>query len=163
MEYNSFVYEKPECNFTINKMPIWFKEEEFEGDESNGSILLPSQKEYDEIWGPDSKYEINWETKDRMNLFYYKEVEGSINVYNAIGLVVTKKEKDWLMSHEFTFWYGQRRKMIKKRYYIEKVIHGIFYCDITERLFNLHTSIVESAYEQYKPNIIKSFKTIECH
>ncbi|MFX1324645.1 MAG: hypothetical protein ACFE8N_06800 [Promethearchaeota archaeon] len=144
-------------------MPIWFKEEEFEGDESNGSILLPSENEHDEIWGSDSKYEITWEKKDRMNLFYYREVEGSIDVYNAIGLVVTKKEKDWLMSHEFTFWFGQRRRMIKKRYYIEKVIHGIFYCDITERLFNLHTSIVESAYEQYKPSIIKSFKTIECH
>ncbi|MHA2393287.1 MAG: hypothetical protein ACXAEX_15205 [Promethearchaeota archaeon] len=163
MEYNSFVYNKPECNLTVNKMPIWFREKEYEGDENEGSILLPSQNEYDEIWGPDSNYEITWEKKDRINLFYYKEVENSINVYNAIGLVVTKKEKDWLMSHEFTFWFGRRRKMIRKRYYIEKVIHGIFYCEITERLFNLHTSIIESAYEQFEPYIIKSFKSIECH
>ena len=163
MEYNYFSYTKQEGNLIVNKMPIWFKEIEFEGDENNGRILLHSQNEYDEIWGPDSKIEITWEKKDRMNLFYYKEVESSIDVYNAIGLVVTKKERDWLMGHEFTNWYGQRRKMIRKRYYVERVIHGIFYCDITERLINIHTSIIESMFENFKPYILKSYTTIICH
>lgn len=163
MEYNFYVYNKAECNLTINKMPIWFKEIEYEGDENNGYIILHSQNDYDEIWGPNTKLEIKWEKKERMNLFYYKEVETSIETYNAIGIVITKKERDWLMSHEFTFWFGQRRKMIKKRYYVEKVVHGIFYCEITERLFSIHTSIIESTYENYKPYIIKSYNSVECH
>ena len=163
MEYNYYVYNKAECNLTINKMPIWFKEIEYEGDENNGYIIMHSQNDYDEIWGPNTKLEIKWEKRERMNLFYYKEVEKSIETYNAIGIVVTKKERDWLMSHEFTFWFGQRRKMIRKRYYVEKVVHGIFYCEITERLFSIHTSIIESMYENYKPNIIKSYNSVECH
>ncbi len=163
MEYNYYVYNKAECNITINKMPIWFKEIEYEGDENNGYIIMHSQNDCDEIWGPNTKLEIKWEKRERMNLFYYKEVEKSIETYNAIGIVVTKKERDWLMSHEFTFWFGQRRKMIRKRYYVEKVIHGIFYCEITERLFSIHTSIIESMYENYKPNIIKSYNSVECH
>ena len=163
MEYNYYVYNKAECNITINKMPIWFKEIEYEGDENNGYIIMHSQNDYDEIWGPNTKLEIKWEKRERMNLFYYKEVERSIETYNAIGIVVTKKERDWLMSHEFTFWFGQRRKMIRKRYYVEKVVHGIFYCEITERLFSIHTSIIESMYENYKPNIIKSYNSVECH
>lgn len=163
MEYNYYVYNKAECNITINKMPIWFKEIEYEGDENNGYIIMHSQNDYDEIWGPNTKLEIKWEKRERMNLFYYKEVEKSIETYNAIGIVVTKKERDWLMSHEFTFWFGQRRKMIRKRYYVEKVVHGIFYCEITERLFSIHTSIIESMYENYKPNIIKSYNSVECH
>ncbi len=163
MEYNFYVYNKAECNLTINKMPIWFKEIEYEGDENNGYIILHSLNDYDEIWGPNTKLEIKWEKKERMNLFYYKEVETSIETYNAIGIVITKKERDWLMSHEFTFWFGQRRKMIKKRYYVEKVVHGIFYCEITERLFSIHTSIIESMYENYKPYIIKSYNSVECH
>lgn len=144
-------------------MPIWLKETEYEGDESNGFITLLSQNDYDEIWGPDARLEIKWEKKDRTDLFYYKEVESSIEVYNAIGIVVTKKERDWLMSHEFTFWFGQRRKMIRKRYYVERVIHGIFYCEISERLLNVHTSIIEGKYENYQPQIIKSYNSIECH
>lgn len=163
MEYNFYVYNKAECNLTINKMPIWFKEIEYDGDENNGYIILHSQNDYDEIWGPNTKLEIKWEKRERMNLFYYKEVEKSIETYNAIGIVVTKKERDWLMSHEFTFWFGQRRKMIRKRYYVEKVVHGIFYCEITERLFSIHTSIIESRYENYKPYIIKSYNSVECH
>jgi len=144
-------------------MAIWFGETEFEGDENNGSIIFHSQNIYDEIWGPDSTLELNWEKKDRANLFYYKEVESSIEIYNAIGIVVTKKERDWLMSHEFTTWFGQRRKMIRKRYYIEKVIHSIFFCEISERLINIHTSVIESMYDNFKPSLLKTFNSIECH
>ena len=163
MEYNFYVYKKPECNLTINKIPIWFKEVAVEGDKHNGSIILHSKDEYDEIWGPNSTLEVNWEKKDRANLFYYKEVESSIEIYNTIGIVVTKKERDWLLSHEFTFWFGQRRKMLRKRYYIEKTIHGIFYCEVSERLINIHTSIIESMYEKFRPNLLKTFNSIECH
>ncbi|MHA2006794.1 MAG: hypothetical protein ACXABO_04605 [Promethearchaeota archaeon] len=163
MEYTSYIYNKPECKLTINKMPIWLKEIEYNGDEDNGAIVLHSQEEYDEIYGPSSKIDIDWEKKERMDLFYYKEVENSIEIYNAIGIVVTSKKKDWLMSHEFTSWFGHRRKMIRRRFYVEKVIHGIFYCDITERLFNIHASVIESLYKSVEPNILKSYTTIECH
>jgi hypothetical protein len=163
MEYNFYVFKKQEGNLSINKMPIEFGEIEFEGDENNGSIKFHSQKDYDEIWGPNSTLELNWEKKERTNLFYYKEVESSIETYNAIGIVITNKERDWLMSHEFTIWFGQRRKMIRKRYYIEKIIHGIFYCEITERLINIHTSVIESIYDNFKPSLLKTFNSIECH
>ncbi|MHA1914135.1 MAG: hypothetical protein ACW986_10350 [Promethearchaeota archaeon] len=163
MEYNYYVYEKPECNIIVNKMPIWFKEIEYHGDAKNGSIQLQSENEYDEIWGSDSKVEIAWEKRERANLFYYKEVENSIEIYNSIGIVVTKKERDWLMGHEFTVWFGQRRKMMRKRFYIEKIIHAIFYCDITERLVNINTSIIESKFENFKPFVLKLYNTINCH
>ena len=163
MEYNYFVYEKPECKIKLNKMPMWFQEVEYKGDENQGFILLHSQNEYDEIWGPESKMEINWEKKDRMNLFYYKEVQNSIDVYNAIGLVVTEKNMDWLLSHEITFWTGHRNKMIRKRFYNEKGIHCVFYCDVTERLFNIHTSIVGDKFENFKPYILKSYNSVVCH
>lgn len=163
MEYNYYVYQKPECNFIVNKMPIWFKEIEYHGDGENGSIQLQSEKDYDEIWGSDAKVEIEWEKRDRMSLFYYKEVENSIATYNSIGIVVTQKERDWLMGHEITRWFGQRRKMIRKRFYIEKIIHGIFYCDITERLININTSIIESQFENYKTFVLKFYDTINCH
>jgi hypothetical protein len=163
MEYTFYVYKKPECNLSINKMAIWFGETEFKGDENNGSVIFHSQKNYDEIWGPNSTLELNWETKDRADLYYYKEVESSIETYNAIGIVVTKKERDWLMSHEFTVWFGQRRKMIRKRYYVERVIHGIFFCEISERLINIHTSVIESKYDNSKPSLLKTFNSIECH
>ncbi len=163
MEYNYFVYNKPECEVTINRMPKWYREIEYDGDENQGSIILYTQNEYDEIWGPESKMDISWEKKDRMNFFYYKEVQNSIDVYNSIGVVVTEKNRDWLMSHEITFWSGHRNKMIRKRLYHEKGIHCVFYCDITERLFNVHTVVIGDKYENYKPYILKSYNSIICH
>ena len=163
MEYNYFVYNKPECGIIINKMPVWYIEAEYNGDEHKGSIILNSKNDYDEIWGSESTMEISWEKKDRMNLLYYKEVQNSIDVYNAIGLVVTEKSRDWLMSHEITFWYGHRNKMIRKRFYHERGIHCIFYCDIKERLFNLHTSIIGELFDNYKPFILNSYNSILCH
>jgi hypothetical protein len=163
MEYNYFVYNKPECAVKINKMPKWYKEIEYIGDEKQGSINLHTENEYDEIWGPVSKMEVSWEKKERMNFFYYKEVQNSIDVYNAIGMVVTEKNRDWLRSHEITFWLGQRNKMMRKRYYTEKAIHCIFYCDLTERLFNIHTLVIGEAFENFKPYILNSYNSIECH
>ncbi|MFX1572553.1 MAG: hypothetical protein ACFFB0_07380 [Promethearchaeota archaeon] len=163
MEYNYYVYKKLECNLTINKMPIWLKEVEYEGDENQGSITLNSENEYDEIWGPNSKMEINWEKKERLNLLFYKETQNSIDVYNAIGLVVTEKERDWLRSHEVVFWFGHRNKMIRKRFYTERAIHCVFYCDQSERIFNIHTNMLAEFYEKFKPFILKSYNSIICH
>lgn len=163
MEYNYFVYNKPECGIIINKMPIWYREIEYVGDKNQGYINLHTENEHDEIWGPESKIEISWEKKERMNFLYYKEVQNIIDVYNAIGIVVTEKNRDWLMSHEITFWFGHRNKMIRKRYYRERAIHCIFYCDVTERLLNIHTSVIEDKYENFKPYILKSYNSIICH
>lgn len=163
MEYNYYVYNKPECKLILNKMPIWFREIKFDGDDSEGFIELHSQNDYDEIWGADAKMEISWEKKDKTRLFYAKEVQNSIDIYNAIGLVITSKENSYIMSHNFTIWYGKRSKMIRKRYYNERSIHGIFFCDNTSRLINIHTTIVDKLYENYKPFIHKCYNNIECH
>jgi hypothetical protein len=163
MEYNYYVYNKPECNIKVNKMPIWFREFEYNGNNQEGTIKLQSQNDYDEIWGANAKIEIFWEKKERNKLYYAKEVEKSINTYSAIGLVITSKENTWLLSHEFSYWYGRRNKMIRKRFYPEKSIHGIFYCDISERLINIHTAIIDKFYENFKPFIVNSYKSIVCH
>jgi len=163
MEYNYYVYAKPEGKFVINKMPVWFREVEYNGDDREGIIQFHSQNNYDEIWGSNARMELAWEEKKRDSLYIAKEVENSISAYNAIGLVITSKENTWLQSHEFTFWYGRRSKMIRKRYYPEKSIHGIFYCDITERLINMHTVIIDKYYANFKPFIEKAYTSIICH
>lgn len=163
MEYNYYVYNKPECAVSIDKMPKWYQEIEYQGDESQGSINFNSQDDYDDIWGANSKIELTWEKKGRSDLLYYKEVQSSIEVYNSIGFVVTGKKKDWHRSHEFTYWFGHRNKMIRKRYYNEKVIHGVFYCEVSERVFNIHTSIIGEMFENFKPYVLKSYSTIICH
>ena len=163
MEFNYYVYNKPECKISIEKMPKWYKEIEYIGDENKGTITFNSHNNYDEIWGPNSTLELNWEKKERIKLLFYKDIQESIDVYNAIGIVVTEKKKEWHMSHEFTYWFGNRRKMMRKRYYVEKVIHGIFYCEVSERLFNIHASVISDMYENFKPFVLKSYSTVICH
>jgi len=163
MEYNYYTYEKSEANITVHKLAKWFIEKKFEGDASEGFISLHSQNLFDEIYGSNAKMEITWEKKDRTGFFYGKEVQNSIELYSSIGFAIIKKESDWLLSHEFVTWFGQRTKMMRKRYYREKCIHGIFYCDITERLINVHTNVIDKFFENFTPFIIKSLSTIICH
>jgi len=164
MEYNYYTYEKKEeANIIIHKLAKWLIEEKFEGDASEGFISFHSQNDYDEIYGANAKMEITWEKKDRIGFFHGKEVQNSIELYSSVGFVILNKESDWLLSHEFVTWFGQRTKMMRKRYYREKCIHGIFYCDVTERLINVHTNIIDKFYENFKPFIIKSLSTIICH
>jgi hypothetical protein len=163
MEYNYYFYEKPEAKIVVQKLPKWFIEVKFEGNEQEGNITLHSQNDYDEIYGSNAKLEISWEKKHRNTLHHGKEVQKSIELYNAIGFAIIKKESTWLLSHEFVSWFGQRTKMMRKRYYRENCIHGIFYCDITERLINFHYNVIDKHYENFKSFIVKSLTTIVCH
>ena len=163
MEYNYYTYEKKEVNITIHKLAKWLIEEKFEGDVNEGNISFHSQNDYDEIYGANAKMEISWEKKDRIGFFHGKEVQNSIELYSSVGFAIINKESDWLLSHEFVTWFGQRNKMMRKRYYREKCIHGIFYCDVTERLINVHTNVIDKFFENFKPFIIKSLSTFICH
>ena len=163
MEYNYYTYEKSEANIIVNKLAKWFREEKFEGDTNEGYISFHSQNDYDEIYGANAKMEIAWEKKDRISFFHGKEVQNSIELYSSVGFAIIKKESDWLLSHEFVTWFGQRTKMMRKRYYREKCIHGIFYCDVSERLINIHVNVIDKHYDNFKPFIIKSLSTFICH
>jgi hypothetical protein len=163
MERTTYPYEKPEVDLKINKMPIWFREIEFNGDEAEGTIILRSKNDYDEIWGSNAKMEISWEKMERENYLHARAVQQSIDMYNAIDIVITKKETIWVRSHEFTYWLGNRTKMIRKHYYPENSIHGIFFCDVSGRIFNLHTKIIREHYEGFKEYILDSYKSVICH
>jgi hypothetical protein len=163
MEQTYYVYKKHEFNLTIHRMPIWFREETLDGDEKAGHIILHSANEFDENWKANAKMEITWEPKSRLDFAHYKEVQKSIDIYNSISVVVSKKENTWVNSHEFTFWFGNRRKRIGRNYYVEQSIHGVFYCDQTERLFSLHTTIIDKHYENFKPYIKECYQSIHCH
>lgn len=163
MEQTYYIYNKPEFALKINRMPVWFREKSVDGDENQGSIILHSANDYDENWKANAKMEISWEPKDRLEFAHYKELQKSIDVYNSIDMVVTNKENDWLNSHEFSFWFGNRRKRINRNYYDEQAIHGVFYCDMTQRFFSLHTVIIGSLYENFKPYIMECYRSLKCH
>jgi hypothetical protein len=163
MQKNYYVYDKPELNIIIYKLPIWFKETSYEGDEKKGTILFHSYNDYDEVYGSNAKIEINILKRERLDFYHPKEVQESINLYNAINVVVTKKERAWLNSHEFTYWFGNRTKMIRKRYYQENHIHGLFYCELSGRQFDIHSVIVKDHYKGFKPFLLEAYNSINCH
>ncbi len=164
MKRTYYVFEKPECKFSITKMPIWFEEIEMgQNNERKGRIVLHSANDFDDNWGANAKMEIMWEPKDRLNFTHYKEVEKTIEEFQAINIAVNRKENTWMRSHEFTFWYGSRRKRIGRSFYVERAIHGIFYCDQSQRLFSLHTGIIEKLYDNFEPYVKDAYLNVHCH
>ncbi len=163
MQYNYYVYEKSEVSIRLNKVPIWFVEKAFTGNQVSGQISLHTQNIYDEIWGAMGRIDIEWEKKGRFEYLHAREVQKSIDMYNAIKVVVTDKEIDWVRSHEFSIWYGQRTKMVRKRVYPEQHIHAVFFCENTERQFDLHSTIIREHYEGFKPYVLDAMKSIICH
>jgi hypothetical protein len=96
MEYNYYSYEKLEGKILVPKLPIWFREVEFNGDINEGNLTLHSQNDYDEIYGSNAKMEILWEKKEREGFYYAKEVQQSIELFNAIGFVVTSERNAFM-------------------------------------------------------------------
>jgi uncharacterized protein YbaR (Trm112 family) len=144
-------------------MPIWFEETYADGNDQKGRITLHSSNDFDENWGSNAKMEILWEPKDRLEFAHYKEVQNTIEEFRAIDMSVSKKENTWMRSHEFTYWYGSRRKRIGRNFYVERAIHGVFYCDQTQRLFSIHTGIIEQLYDNFKQLVKDAYMSIHCH
>jgi hypothetical protein len=74
-----------------------------------------------------------------------------------------QRSQVWNLSDRFTYWFGNRTRILRKRYYPENIIHGIFYCELTERQFNIHAIIIRDVYENYLPFILECFNSIICH
>ncbi|MFX1273446.1 MAG: hypothetical protein ACFFBP_16570 [Promethearchaeota archaeon] len=163
MHKTTYVYDKPEFGLKLNLMPIWFKEIETSGDINAGSIILESQNIFDEFWGPIARMELNWENKDVNDFYHPREVQKNIDVYSGIQVAVTKKKNDWINSHNYTIWYGHRRKLIKTSYYEELSIHGIFYCDQSNKIYDLNAGVIKEHYEGFEPYILDAFNSIVCH
>jgi len=163
LQQTYYIYEKPELNFVFNKMPIWFKEVQILGDENRGSIILHTQNDFDDYWGANAKMELDWVKMKREEFYHPREVQKSMDVYTSINYTITRKNNDLLNSHDITWWCGMRRKRVSAKFYEEKCIHAVFYCEFSMRVLNLHCGIIDEHFGGFEPYIIDAFKSIQCH
>ncbi|MHA1561839.1 MAG: hypothetical protein ACTSPA_06895 [Promethearchaeota archaeon] len=117
----------------------------------------------DEVWGADSDITIEWKKLEASHFHLGKIVNESIQNYALINVVTTKKERLWHLSHEMIIWYGSRQQMSRRRYFVSKVIHATFFCELTQRLFHIHANCLANAFNYYKTAIIEFINSIQCH
>jgi hypothetical protein len=163
MKRTYWIYRNSDCKFQIEKIPIYLERVEEEGTYENGRVLFHSSSQYDEIWGPDVKFEIIWEPVDRISYHHGNRVNQSINMFNTLEIVIINKKTEWIRSHEMTFWFGTRRQIIKKRFYPSNIIHSIMMCESTDRVFELHAIIISALFPNYENLVIDAIKSINCH
>lgn len=134
-----------------------------EGYYEQGKVLFNSQKDADEHFGPEAELEVTWESLSAMSYRHGRAVRDSIKMHNAIQVTVENKEDNWLNSHEITIWTGTRQKFISKRLYTIKYLHGLFFCDATNRFFNIQARIYGPVFDSYRPFLKDAITSIVCH
>ncbi len=134
-----------------------------EGTDKNGKITLTSVKNFDEYWGPESKIEITWETKEPEDYHQGLKVKETIRMFSAIEVLATKKENKWHLSHEMTIWFGNRQQIKRKRFYASRIIHSILYCELSNRIFEIHATCIGNRYVNYEPLIMEIMNSFQCH
>lgn len=152
-------------NIAIHKIPNSFDEKNYttEGNSQKGMIHFHSIEIKDEVWGPSSKLLVEWDEENPVAFHHGVEVAKSIDMYAAINVVINKKEQLWHLSHELTIWFGKRTKFEQRRLIPILIIHGLFMCDQTNRVFQIHAEILESEFHKYEQNILEFIKSIQCH
>ena len=163
MEHTYWVLKHPELNMAIEKVPIYFKEIEVQGTPEAGTLKLESYNKMEEIFGPDAKIEVYWETTDRSIFHQGNRVQQSFDMYNAIEVNITDKETLWNRSHDNTYWYGNRSEIKQKHFYNSNHIHCVFLCEQTSRVFEMHATIISNMYQNYKDLVIDAMKSLLCH
>jgi hypothetical protein len=165
MEKSTWYFEDKEKNLRIPQISRFFHQEKIQsrGDRQSGTITLISKKIADEVWGPEVKAEITWETIDPKDYHHGLKVKESIDTYGAIQIVAVGKENSWHLSHERTIWHGRRQQVKRRRFYASKIMHGIFFCDQTFRIFDIHVEVLDKKYEKYQKPILRTMDSIQCH
>ena len=168
MLQNSWKYLNIENQIVINKIStIYSNDKKFikkEGNIDEGRIGFKSVQISDEVWGADSDITIEWKKlEDPSHYHLGKIVSESIQNYALINVVTSKKDRLWHLSHEMIIWYGSRQQMNRRRFFVSKVIHATFFCELTQRLFHIHANCLANAYNYYKGAILDLINSIQCH
>ena len=168
MLQNNWKYLNIENQIVINKISnIYSRDKKFikkEGNIDEGRVEFKSAQMSDEVWGADSDITIEWKKLEDPSHFHLgKIVNESIQNYALINVVTNKKDRQWHLSHEMVIWYGNRQQMSRRRYFVSKIIHATFFCELTQRMFHIHANCLANAYNYYKGAIIEFINSIQCH
>ncbi|MHA1719301.1 MAG: hypothetical protein ACTSWX_11550 [Promethearchaeota archaeon] len=168
IQNSSWKFLNMENQIVLNKISnIYSKDNKSikeEGDMKEGRIEFKSVQISDEVWGPDSDITIEWKKLDDPSHYHLgRIVNETIQNYALINVVTSKKERLWHLSHEMIIWYGNRQQMSRRRYFVSKVIHATFFCELTQRLFHIHANSLANSYDYYKDAIMDFINSIQCH
>ncbi len=165
MAKDTWKYLNESTGIQINLISTYFSTTKVleEGDATKGQVNFVSTREADEVWGPEAKIEINWEEIDPSQYHQGLKVKESIRMYGEIEVFASKKENKWHLSHEMTVWWGNRQQVKHRRFYPSKIIHGIVFCELTHRLFEIHAICLGNVFTKYEKAIMDIMDSLQCH
>lgn len=163
MEHTYWIAKYPEQNVAIEKVPIYFQQVSLQGNMEAGMVKFDSYNKMEEIYGPDAIFEVYWETVDRSIFHQGNRVQQSFDMYNSIEVNISNKETVWNRSHEGTYWYGTRSQIIQKHFYKSNHIHCVILCEQTNRVFEMHATVIANMYPNYKDLVLAAMKSLLCH
>ncbi|HMF33860.1 MAG TPA: hypothetical protein VKK79_20710 [Candidatus Lokiarchaeia archaeon] len=163
MEFSTWTYRNEESLIYLERVPNYYERELEEGDQRQGRVTFVCARKVDEIFGPESRFSVSWESKPPLEYHHGKAVRDSIKQWSAIEVNVERRESAWINRHECEIWYGRRTKMQQKRVYQTGIIHALFYCDTSQRFFEVHGETTFQFRDNYNNLITSAFNSIQCH
>jgi hypothetical protein len=165
MAKESWKYLNNETKIQINRIANYFSPDlvKEKGDSEKGSVSFTTKADADEIWGSEGKIEINWEKMAPYDYHQGLRVKESIRMYGSINVIASKKENRWHLAHEITIWWGNRQQVMRKRFYASKIVHGIFFCEHTQRVFEIHAVSLGSHFHIYERFFMEIIESLQCH
>ena len=165
MQHNFWRYIDQENQLSLNHISNLFDQEKVtrEGEFDQGRLKFHTIKSSDKFFGSDATLEISWEKVDPVKYHHGLKVKQTISMFSAIQVVINKKETKWSHSHELTLWYGSRNQILKKRFFSSKITHGIMFCELTSRIFEMHGIFLGQKRKLYEQAIMDAIDSFYCH
>jgi hypothetical protein len=163
MDFTTWVYRNPEFNVFVGKIANFYERDEETGNQERGRASFKCVRQTDSIFGAESRFFVAWEPKLAKDYHHGRAVQNSIKEWSAVEVNVERRGSGWINGHEYAIWYGRRNKFQQKRMYQIGVVHALFYCDVTQRLFEVHGETTLQFRDNYNPLIEAAFNSLQCH
>ncbi len=158
-------YVNDTLNVVINYLPSNFRLYEETGDEKSGKLIFKSLEIYDETWGPYLTLTFSWISYPIENFHSGDAIQDILNLFAKLNMNLDDRINDYILGHFFQSAVGSRIILKKGTPYTVKEIHGILYCEHSQREISIIVVInnIQNIFPSWKDTIIRIIKSIKFH
>ncbi|MHA1377657.1 MAG: hypothetical protein ACTSRG_04645 [Candidatus Helarchaeota archaeon] len=137
-----------------------------EGNDKNGKLEFRSREIYDEIWGPYITITFSWVTYPMENFHSGDAIQDILNLFSKLNINLEERsDNNYINAHLFQYLIGSRFVLKKGITYNIKEIHGILYCEQSQREISIIVTVNDNQniFQNWKMPIFRILNSINFH
>ena len=135
------------------------------GTAKEGKIEFKSREIYDETWGSYLTITFSWISYPLDGFHSGDAIQEILNLFSKINMTLEERVNDYIFGHFIQLVIGSRVILKKGIPYKVKEVHGVLYCEQSEREVSVVITVndIQNIFPKWKDVLLRIIKSIKFH